>query len=168
MRTRTLAALILLAVACTTSDKLIVTQDGGDSPDSVASTGGSGGPATGGAGTGGAPQGGAGVPPDAAAQPDAPPQTSDAAADLAKSSPDAITGDTPGSALTCAELPACGAGMDCFCCSLGVRIDHCTCSVACTSDGECPAALPHCNVKKTNGIPIGKGFCTDPGFFCAF
>jgi hypothetical protein len=166
MRTRTLAVLALLAAACTTSDKLIITQDDAGSADAVASTGGSGGTATGGAGTGGAPQGGAGLPADAAPQPDAPASSSDAGADLAKS-PDAIAGDAPAGALTCAELPACGVGMDCFCCSLGLRVEHCTCSVACTTDGECPAALPHCNVRKVMGVPIGKGFCTDPGFFCA-
>jgi hypothetical protein len=164
MRTRTLAALVLLAAACTTSDKLIVSQDDGGSPDAVASTGGSGGTATGGAGTGGASQGGVGVPIDAAPSLDAPSSAADAGPDVTAAA-DTIA---PSGGLTCAELPACGAGMDCFCCSLSLRVQHCTCSVACTNDGECPTARPHCNVKKTNGIPIGKGFCTEPDFICTF
>jgi hypothetical protein len=81
---------------------------------------------------------------------------------------DAAGADGAVGALTCAELPACGAGQECLCCPLSLRISHCTCSVACTQDGECPAAAPHCNVKKVMGIPVGKGFCTAATFICAW
>ena len=81
---------------------------------------------------------------------------------------DAAGADGAVGALTCAELPACGAGQECLCCPLSLRISHCTCSVACTQDGECPAAAPHCNVKKVIEIPVGKGFCTAATFICAW
>jgi hypothetical protein len=157
MRTRTLAALLLLVTACTTSDKLILTHDDAATP----STGGTGG------GPGTAGEGG-GSPADAAVTPDAPAMSSpDLGADLRSHEDVIVPGDATG-ALSCAELPACGPGLECFCCPLGLRISHCTCSVACTNDAECPATAPHCNVKKVMGIPLGKGFCTEAAFFCAW
>jgi hypothetical protein len=183
---RIVPLLALLALACNTSDQLIVSHDDAASGGPVA-TGGSpagtggaagGGPvATGGsaAGTGGTATGGSGgtggtgLPADAAANPDTPaaaPPADAASADAPARADATVAGEVGFGSLTCADLPSCGAGSECMCCPLGLRVSHCTCAVACTMDSECPAAAPHCNVKKTMGIPIGKGFCTTDTFVC--
>ena len=84
------------------------------------------------------------------------------------SSPDAGAGGAGGGpeGASCAELPACGFGDQCLCCPLGLRVSHCTCSVPCTADNQCPASAPYCNVRKVRGVPVGEGFCTSPTFLC--
>jgi len=164
-------ALVFLVLACSASDQLLVPHDDaattggtpGTGTGGATPTGGSSGGATptggtvGGAGTGGAtPTGGSSGGTDAAA--DAPAAAPDAAVP---------SGDAP-SALSCAELPACGAGTQCLCCPLGLRVNHCTCSIPCTADDQCPASAPHCNVRQVMNVPLGQGFCTSPAFLCAW
>ena len=121
---------------------------------------------------------------DAAPPADAPPAISDLAppdqaatgddgptrpADLGLPPADvALLGDAA-SAPTCERL-SCGRGTACFCCPVAGPVQHCTCSIPCQRDDECPASAPKCNVDKVPrvGVPIGEGFCTSPTFFCCW
>jgi hypothetical protein len=161
---------LVLAGACTRSDNLIVTHDGSDQTDVAGAgggTAGSGGAAGGSGGTvfgGGDASSGTGGQwmPDATAPEDAP-SSLDVTARL-----DGGGGDAAPFYSSCGQIPSCAAGTACHCCPLGGLNgpSHCSCTITCLRDEECPASAPHCNVKKVSGFAAGQGLCTSPDFLC--
>lgn len=96
----------------------------------------------------------------------------DSAASDTGTRPQDAAADTGGGGLalgrTCQSVPACSAGQECLCCPLAALVAQCTCTVSCLHDSDCPASAPKCNVKTVYGIPIGRGLCTSPTFYCCW
>ena len=153
----------LLTLGCTASDHLIVSHGGSDASVDASGPGGGGSAGSAGSVDAGSSPGPDGAPPDAAP---------DAAVDAAPPGDDALSSDAGSSGwvagLSCSAIPSCAAGDSCLCCPLGGvgGPGHCACTIACEKDTKCPAAAPHCNVKKVQGIPVGKGLCTPDTFIC--